>query len=63
MDDTDDIFNDEKKISVTYKMYHSIWSLQRFFNNPSYLFDQNEWLKFEKSAEFVVNLFQDYAIF
>lgn len=52
----------ESTSNVTYKMYKSIWSLQKYFNNPSLLFVEREWMQFEKYADFVVNLFQDYQV-
>lgn len=49
-------------VTITYKVYMAIWSLQKYFNNPSVLFEEPEWLKFEKYTETVIGLFTDYHI-
>ena len=52
----------EDTSTVNYKIYKSIWSLQKYFNNPCLLFSLSEWVEFEKNSDFVLNLFLNFQI-
>lgn len=54
--------NNSEQSKVTYKIYKSIWSLQRYFNHPCLLFDNADWMAFEYTADFVLGLLYDYQV-
>jgi len=70
----DDVFNDStvKKptiefktvgsTTITYKLYRAIWSLQKYFNNPKMLFEEDNFKEFERYAAQVIGLFTDYQV-